>query len=200
MGDHPARDGIDRTRVGRSEGLCLGEGVLKVRVSRLAEDFEVLQAIGKRISPTVVVRALTWAKEAGLRTACTFMFGFPGETTRQLENTLRLMERIAPMVDAFGAHGVVVPFPGTPIYNQFHAAYGFTEWWLREELSNYKPYPPLADFAAFYERYVHDPHLDFDFFHYSAETRAMIEACLKFKGEHNLRRMEIGRASCRERV
>jgi hypothetical protein len=35
------------------------------------------------------------------------------------------------------------------------------------------------------------PHLDLDFFHYSAETRATIAAYLKFKGEHNLRRMGL---------
>ena len=166
-------------------------GCLQITFGVESGDPEVLRAIRKGISPAAVVRALTWAKEAGLGTACTFMFGFPGETPRQLENTLRFMERIAPLVDAFGMHGVVIPLPGTPIYEQFHAAYGFTEWWLREELSRYQPFPPLADFEAFYRRYIHDPHLDLDFFHYSAETRAMIAACLKFKGEHNLRRMGL---------
>jgi radical SAM superfamily enzyme YgiQ (UPF0313 family) len=166
-------------------------GCLQITFGVESGDREVLRAIRKGISPGAVVRALTWAKEAGLRTACTFMFGFPGETPRQLENTLRFMERIAPLVDAFGAHGVVVPLPGTPIYDDFHTTYGFTDWWLREELSRYQPYPPLADFEGFYRRYIHDPHLDLDFFHYSAETRATIAACLKFKGDHNLRRMGL---------
>lgn len=151
----------------------------------------VLRAIRKGISPAAVERALTWAREAGLRTACTFMFGFPGETPRQLENTLRFMERIAPLVDDFGLHGVLAPMPGTPIYHQFHTVYGFTEWWLREEAVKWQPFPPPTDSAAFRARYLHDPHLDLDFFHYSPATRAMIAACLKFKGEHNLRRMGL---------
>lgn len=166
-------------------------GCVQITFGVESGDREVLRAIRKGISPPAVLRALTWAKEAGLRTACTFMFGFPGETPRQLENTLRFMEQIAPLVDAFGANGVAVPMPGTPMYDRFHAAYGFTDWWLREEPSRYQPFPPPTDFEAFYRRYTYDPHLDLDFFHYSAEARAMIEACLKFKGEHNLRRMGL---------
>jgi radical SAM superfamily enzyme YgiQ (UPF0313 family) len=166
-------------------------GCLQITFGVESGDLEVLRAIRKGTSPAAVARALTWAKEAGLRTACTFMFGFPGETPRQLENTLRFMERIAPLVDAFGAHGVLIPWPGTPIYDRFHAAYRFTDWWLREELCCYQPFPPLTDFGAFYRRYIHDPHLDLDFFHYSEETRAMMAACLQFKGEHNLRRMGL---------
>ncbi len=166
-------------------------GCVQITFGVESGDLGTLRAIRKGISPAAVVRALNWAKEAGLRTACTFMFGFPGETPRQLENTLRFMERIAPLADAFGANGVVVPLPGTPLYDQFHAAYGFTSWWLREELNSYQPFPPLTDFPAFYRRYTHDPHLDIDFFHYSTEMRTMIAACLKFKGEHNLRRMGL---------
>jgi radical SAM superfamily enzyme YgiQ (UPF0313 family) len=166
-------------------------GCLQITFGVESGDREVLQAIRKGISLAAVVRALDWAKAAGLRTACTFMFGFPGETPGQLESTLRFMESIAPLVDAFGAHGVVVPLPGTPIYDRFHDTYGFTEWWLREDVSYYRPFPPLTDFRAFCERYIQDPHLDLDFFRYSAETRAMITACLRFKGEHNLRRMGL---------
>jgi radical SAM superfamily enzyme YgiQ (UPF0313 family) len=44
------------------------------------------------------------------------MLGFPQETPAALERTLRFMERIAPLVDSFSTLGVVVPFPGTPIY------------------------------------------------------------------------------------
>ncbi len=172
-------------------GALRRAGCLQITFGVESGDPDVLRTIRKGVSPAAVVRALTWAKEAGLRTACTFMFGFPGETPRQLENTLRFMERIAPLVDAFGANGVVVPLPSTPIYERFHAAYGFTDWWLREELSRYEPFPPPSNFEAFYRRYIHDPHLDLDFFHYPAEARAMIAACLKFKGEHNLRRMGL---------
>ena len=44
-------------------------------------------------------------------------------TLAALERTLRFMERIAPLVDTFSTLGVLVPFPGTPLYEDFHADY-----------------------------------------------------------------------------
>ena len=88
------------------------------------------------------MRALEHAKDAGLSTACNFMLGFPQETPAALERTLRFMERIAPLTDTFSTLGVVVPFPGTPLYDDFHADYGFSDWWLRDDHATYRPFPP----------------------------------------------------------
>ena len=138
-----------------------------------------------------VVRALEWAKEEGLATACNFMLGFPQETPAQLERTLRFMERIAPMVDAFSTMGVVVPFPGTPIYEEFRREYGFTEWWLRPECGRFVAPPPIEDADRFYRYYVDDFNLDLDFFRYTPAMRQLIRECLRFKAEHNLERMGL---------
>ena len=86
-----------------------------------------------------MIRALEWSKQEGLRTACNFMLGFPQETPAALERTLRFMERIAPLVDTFSTMGVLVPFAGTPLYEDYHRDYGFTDWWLRESYSRYSP-------------------------------------------------------------
>ncbi len=154
-------------------------------------DDEILRAIKKGIRTDHVVRALEWAKEEGLVTACNFMLGFPQETPAALERTLRFMERIAPMVDAFSTMGVVVPFPRTPIYEEFHARYGFTEWWLRPAYSRYTPPPPPEDFDRYYRYYIDDANLELDFFDYSPEMRGLIRECLRFKAEHNLERMGL---------
>src|SRR5262249_32475778 len=134
---------------------------------------------------------LEWAKEEGLTTACNFMLGFPQETPVELERTLRFMERIAPMVDAFSTMGVVVPFPGTPIYDEFHLRYGFTDWWLRPEYSRYTPPPPTEDVHRYYRYYIDDANLELDFFKYSREMQSLIRECLRFKAEHNLVRMGV---------
>lgn len=154
-------------------------------------DDDVLAAIGKGIRTDQVVRALGWAKELGLSTACNFMLGFPHEDEAALERTLRFMERIAPLTDTFSTLGVVVPFPGTPIYDDYHAAYGFTDWWLREEYSRYTPPPPIDDREALYSYYTDDANLELDFFRYSAGMRALIRAGLRFKAEHNLKAMAM---------
>jgi hypothetical protein len=136
-----------------------------------------------------VVRALEWAKKEGLVTACNFMLGFPQETPFELERTLRFMERIAPKVDAFSTMGVVVPFPGTPIYGDNHFLYSFTDWWLRPEYSGHTAPPPVGDADRYHRYYIDDANLDLDFFHYSSRTRQAIRECLRFKAEHNLQRM-----------
>jgi radical SAM superfamily enzyme YgiQ (UPF0313 family) len=119
------------------------------------------------------------------------MLGFPQEDEAALERTLRFMERIAPLTDTFSTLGVVVPFPGTPIYDDYHETYGFTDWWLREDFSRYVPPPPIEDREAFYRYYTDDANLELDFFHYSPGMRDLMRECLRFKAEHNLRAMDL---------
>jgi radical SAM superfamily enzyme YgiQ (UPF0313 family) len=125
-------------------------------------------------------------------TSCNFMTGFPQETPAALENTRRFMERIAPLVDYFSTFGVVVPYPATPIYEHFHAQYGFTSWWLEERYSRYSVPPYPEDLDKFRQFYTDDANLELDFFRYSDEMRAMIRECLRFKAEHNLQKYGCG--------
>jgi len=166
-------------------------GLVAVNFGVESGDDQILRAIRKGITTDTVVRALEWARAAGLRTACNFMLGFPQETPAALDRTLRFMERIAPLVDTFSTMGVLVPFPGTPLYDDYHAQYGFTDWWLREECSRYEAPPPVGDFDRFYRHYIDDANLELDFFRYSDEMRDMIRECMRFKGEHNLRMMGL---------
>ena len=161
-------------------------GCLAIDFGVESGDDRVLRLIRKGISTAQVERALGWAKECGLRTTCNFMLGFPQETPAALENTRRFMERIAPLTDSFSTLGVVVPFPATPIYDDFHEQYGFTNWWLQERYSRYTTPPSIENFEAFRRFYIDDANLDLDFFRYSGEMRALIHECLRYKAEHNL--------------
>jgi hypothetical protein len=84
-----------------------------------------------------------------------------------------------------------VPFPGTPIYDEFHARHGFTEWWLRPDYSRYAPPPPPEDLDRYHRYYIDDANLELDFFHYGPEMQRLIRECLRFKAEHNLERMGL---------
>jgi len=168
-------------------------GCVHVNFGVESGDDAVLAAIGKGIRTEHVVRALEWSKAEGLQTACNFMLGFPEESVSALERTLRFMQRIAPLVDTFSTLGVVVPFPGTPIYEDWHDTFGFGDWWLREEYARFEPLPDFDDMELFRSRYMDDANLALDFFRYSKEHRALIEACLRFKGEHNLTKMGLHR-------
>lgn len=166
-------------------------GCVHVNFGVESGDDQILRAIKKGITTEHVVRALEWAKAEGLRTACNFMLGFPQETPEALERTLRFMERIAPMVDTFSTLGVVVPFPGTPLYDDFHERFGFTDWWLREGFSRYTEAPDISDADRFYRYYIDDTNLELDFFRYSSDMRAMIHEALRFKAHHNLKMMGL---------
>lgn len=166
-------------------------GLVHVNFGVESGDDATLAAIKKGIRTDQVVRALEWAKELGLSTACNFMLGFPGESVEALSRTLRFMERIAPLTDTFSTLGVVVPFPGTPIYEENFEKYGFTDWWLRPECAHYTPAPPIEDREAFYRYYTDDANLALDFFRYSDDMRELIRECLRYKAEHNLKAMGI---------
>jgi radical SAM superfamily enzyme YgiQ (UPF0313 family) len=166
-------------------------GCVAVNFGIESGDDEILRLIKKGVATRHVVRALEWAKELGLATACNFMLGFPQDTPRTLENTVRFMERIAPLTDAFSTLGVAVPFPATPLYDDNHERYGFTGWWLKPEYARYQDAPPVTDFDRFYRHYIDDANLELDFFRYTPAVKQWIRTGLQWKAEHNLRRMGL---------
>ena len=166
-------------------------GCVAVNFGVESGDDSVLRQIKKGVATRHVVQALEWAKELDLQTACNFMLGFPEDTPESLANTVRFMERIAPLTDVFSTLGVVVPFPATPLYDENHERFGFTDWWLRADHAVYDAPPPVQDLERFRRHYIDDANLELDFFRYTPEVRDWIRTGLRFKAEHNLRKMGL---------
>ncbi len=150
-------------------------------------DDNILKIIQKGQRPKQVKAVLAAAKAEGMTTIVNFMFGFPEEGLIELEHSMGLMCELSEQTDIFNNSGVLVPFPGTVVYNRNHEKYGFTRWWL--ELKYVPVEPNLFDFdPESAQKYLeYDSTLDMDFFHYSDAVRDKIAECVLFKAMHNQR-------------
>ncbi len=80
----------------------------------------LLDACGKNIHIKQIEEGVAMTHRAGIDTACFFMIGLPGETKAESRETVRLARRLRPTYASFH---VVIPYPGTPLYNKFiHAS------------------------------------------------------------------------------
>ena len=156
-------------------------------------DPKMLLRIGKGVTVERVLDVMRWAAELGVHTVVNLMFGWPDETDAELDATIAFMDRAAPIAGGFNARGVVVPYPGTEIYERNHVRCGFTDWWLREPPLDYLPFPTSWDEAEIVRAYGHDPALDRNFFQHPQHRVERIREALVIKAE---RTMEIQLRRC----
>lgn len=72
----------------------------------------ILRSTGKGMDHTGIARGVRLARQAGMRVACFFLLGFPGESPAQMWATLALARRLRPDYLSFHA---VTPYPGTAL-------------------------------------------------------------------------------------
>lgn len=77
-----------------------------------SSDEQTLDAISKKITIEQVKRAVTFAKEAKIKTVTCYIFGHPGETEQQVRRTINFALRTNPTYASFN---IMVPLPGTEI-------------------------------------------------------------------------------------
>jgi len=78
-------------------------------------DDDVLATLGKKTTVEMNRRAVTWARQAGIRVRADFLVGSPSETMESLEHTLEFAKSLP--LD-FAHFNKFVPFPGTAFYRQ----------------------------------------------------------------------------------
>ncbi len=74
---------------------------------------EILKKIHKKIDLPSARRAVDACFQAGLRTQCTFILGFPFDTQQTMADTLHFAQELSPTIAIFFA---LVPYPGTEMY------------------------------------------------------------------------------------
>lgn len=161
-------------------------GCAGIDIGMESADPEMLVRIGKGVTVERVLDVLAWCREAGIHSVVNLMFGWPDESDAELDATIGFLERAAPIAGGFNARGVVVPYPGTAIYEQHHARFGFTGWWIREAPLAYPAFPTAWDAAEIARAYAEDPALDRNFFQHPPRRVARIREALARKAELTL--------------
>ena len=177
---HPAH--LDRDVIAEMQRAGCGG----IDIGMESADPEMLLRIGKGVTVERVLDVLTWAHELGVHTIVNLMFGWPDETDAELDATIAFMDRAAPIAGGFNARGVVVPYPGTEIYERNHERFGFTNWWLREPPLEYIPFPTSWDEAEIVRAYGDDPALDRNFFQHPPHRVARIREALAAKADRTM--------------
>lgn len=76
---------------------------------------KILDAIDKGVTLAKIVKAVKLTHQAGIRVSGSLLIGYPGETKKTIEQTLRFAIKLN--LDYASFH-LVVPYPGTPLYDQ----------------------------------------------------------------------------------
>jgi radical SAM superfamily enzyme YgiQ (UPF0313 family) len=152
-------------------------------------DPEMLLRIGKGVTVERVLQVLADCRELGLHTVVNLMFGWPEESDAELDATIAFMEAAAPLAGGFNARGVLVPHPGTEIYERNHRRYGFTDWWIGEAPLDYLPFPSAWSPDEVRRAYAADAALDRNFFRHPPHRVHRIGEALARKAELTLGRI-----------
>jgi anaerobic magnesium-protoporphyrin IX monomethyl ester cyclase len=152
-------------------------------------DPEMLRVIGKGVTTERAQQVLEWMAELGLHGVVNLMMGWPDETERQLEHTLDFIERTRPFAGGFNARGVLVPHPGTEIYDRYHQRFGFTEWWLREAPIAYERFPTEWSLDEVSRAYASDAALERNFFRHSGRHLELMAEILRRKSRYTFERV-----------
>lgn len=89
----------------------------------------VMELIDKKISLSKIAEGIAITKKIGIETACFFMFGFPGETMEDMEETIRFVKELDPTYASFH---IASPYPGTKLYEYTEKEELFPEAYTKE--------------------------------------------------------------------
>jgi anaerobic magnesium-protoporphyrin IX monomethyl ester cyclase len=102
---------------------------------------KLLNAMGKGIVLSQVLRAFKWTKEAGLMAVVGVILGLPSETKETAWETIKFVERLNP--DDVGYY-IATPYPGTPMYDSVKE-----KGWLRvTDFDKYDTATPIFEIPS----------------------------------------------------
>ena len=117
-------------------------------------DDQVLEKMRKRLTVAKIKEKAKLVHEVGIGQTVNFMFGFPFENPESIENTIKLIKDIEPYVTDVQRAGLLIPFPGTTLYEEFKSQYDYDQWWLRPQdfMTNVRE----SEYRPLYKKFLFD--------------------------------------------
>lgn len=147
---------------------------------------ETLRKIHKPHTIEMVKRVVPLTKQYGIQPNVFFMLGFPWDTPGSINDTFQLIKYLSPYVEKYhtAIASILIPFPGTEIYEKYKNEYGFHNWWLRDE---FRYDAPQLNTHSYIETILFrlGAVLDADFFNYSKDVKKHIYKVFKYMYVHN---------------
>ena len=153
------------------------------RVTYGLESFipETLIRIKKGITVGMALKAARSAKKVGMDSKLNIMEGWPWDKPEDIDETMSLVEKVSKEGIRFNTRGMLIPYPGTSIYKQYHKDYKFSNWWLDEKYDINKLLSRPWFLSGAIGTYYEDPILENDFFKYSAHMKKKYKELMKCK-------------------
>lgn len=143
---------------------------------------ETLRAVKKNVNLVALQEKVEYARSKNLIVLCNFIFGFPGETIQQMEETVSYMRNLkADWYTVFTA----IPFPGTEMNRQFvergHIKQYDEELWETSHYGN-RMFDTDECSAEFLTNFVYEVNLDLNFINnYNLRSGNFKKAILLFE-------------------
>jgi radical SAM superfamily enzyme YgiQ (UPF0313 family) len=136
-------------------------GMIQVTYGIESADDDTLKRINKGYTSQKAYEAVTMTGKLGIPMYINLMTGFPWETPVHVENNVRFIKAVDPYVYCFQLYGAVIPYPDTPIYEEYHESAGFTNFWLMEKYQNagmviYQNVSNPYKVSTYYQRNLYD--------------------------------------------
>jgi magnesium-protoporphyrin IX monomethyl ester (oxidative) cyclase len=164
-------------------------------------DQETLDKVDKKCTVETNIKAAKMAAAAGLKVYGCLMVGFPWETPKSIDNTIKMVKEIWDDVFLFQVSGSLIPFPGTRIYDEHVKKYPkIKDYWLKEKyqkfgIQTYQNSVNPYKVSTYYQRNLFDDSYiqDEGFFDYTQEYKDKIGEFVFLVGRHNLENIYAGK-------
>jgi Fe-S oxidoreductase len=136
-------------------------GLSQITYGIESADEETLTKINKGYTVQQAYEIVTLTGKIGIPMYINLMTGFPWETPVSVENNIRFIKRVDKHVYCFQLYGAVIPYPDTPIYEDYREEHGFTEFWLNPKYQSagmviYQNVPNPYKISTFFQRNLYD--------------------------------------------